>query len=119
MDLDALDPLDPLKPPSPRSDEAARRAVAVGERLPADMSGKQQGVRVAEAEAPAVTGARDHAHVASAGLDAGHAEQPLHRTLKVPRRQRPSAERGRNEELAPTSEVAPAGAFGPHPCVSE
>ena len=47
MDLDALDPLDPLKPAPPRGDQAARRAVAVGERLPADVRREQQAARVA------------------------------------------------------------------------
>src|ERR687895_1746293 len=79
MDLDALDPLHPLEPASPGGDEAARRAVAVGERLPADVRGEQQGARVTEAEAPAVTGARDHSHVTSPGLDAGLVEQAAER----------------------------------------
>ena len=50
VDLDALDPLDPLKPAPPRGDQAARRAVAVGERLAADVRREQQGARIARSK---------------------------------------------------------------------
>ena len=81
VDLDPLDPLDPLEAAPAGRDEPARRAVAVRERLVADARGQQQLARVLEPEAPAVAGARDHAHVARARLDARLVE---HRPSRTP-----------------------------------
>jgi hypothetical protein len=65
--LDPLDPLDPLEPAPAGRDEAAGRAVAVGERLLADVGGEEQRPRLWEREAPAVARPRDDADVARAG----------------------------------------------------
>ena len=64
MELDPGDPLDPDEAAPARRDEADGGAVAVAERLVADVGGEQQLARVVAVEAPAVAGVRDHAHVA-------------------------------------------------------
>ena len=76
MELDAVDPLDPLEAAPARDDEPARRTVAVAQRLVADVRGQEQAARVLEAEAPAVAGPRDHAHVRDLRRGARLVEQP-------------------------------------------
>ena len=65
VELDPGHPLDPDEAALAGGDEPDGRAVAVAERLAADVGGEQQLARVGAVEAPAVAGVRDHADVAA------------------------------------------------------
>src|SRR6476660_10162635 len=80
--VDHVDPLHPLHPPETapaRRNQPHRRSVPVRERLPGGGRRQKEAPRVAEREAPAVTGAGDDVDAAVLGqLLVGHlAEQPV------------------------------------------
>ena len=121
VDLDAHDPLDPLEAAPARRHEPARRAVAVGERLAAHAGREQQAARVVEREAPAIAGARDHAHVARPLPHTGGVEHAAERAAAASaawsrsRRCSRAWPRARRRRRGPPAGARAACARGPRP----